>query len=95
MEMLSGIINILVDAFKPKIILLFGSRAKGKNSKNADFDIAVDTKIPDIRTERKIKEKIEKIAGLYRIDVVYLKSVNEEFREIILKSGKVIYEERT
>lgn len=93
--MLSGIINILVDEFKPETILLFGSRARKKNSKNADFDIAVDTKMPDIRTERKVKEKIEKIAGLYKVDIAYLKSVDEGFREIILKSGKVIYERKT
>jgi len=48
----------------------------------------------DIRKHRKIMEDIEKAAGLFKIDIVYLKNVDEEFKKIILNTGKIIYESR-
>jgi len=91
-QILNKTIDALVGELNPKKILLFGSRAKGKNSKNADFDIAVDAKKPNFEKQRKIEEKIESIAGLHKVDVVYLGSVDEEFREIIVETGKIVYE---
>ncbi|OGX11179.1 MAG: hypothetical protein A2351_02920 [Omnitrophica bacterium RIFOXYB12_FULL_50_7] len=91
-EILQGVIKILKKDLAPRRIILFGSRAKGKFQKGSDFDFAVDLKKPDFNIERKIKEKIEAISGLYGVDVVYLKSVDEGFRKIVQKTGKVIYE---
>jgi len=91
-EILNRIIEILREKLNPLKILLFGSRGKGKFLKNADFDIAVESERPDIRIERKIKEKIDEIAGLYKVDVVYLGNIDEDFRKIVLKTGRVIYE---
>ena len=80
---------------QPKMILLFGSRVKRENFKNADFDLAIDAQLPDIRTERETKEKIREITALYKVDITWLKNVSEEFREIIFKTGRIIYERRT
>jgi len=91
-QVLSKAIDVLAGELNPKKILLFGSRAKGTNSKNADFDIAVDAKKPDFEKQRKIEEKIEGIAGLHKVDVVYLGNVDEEFRKIIAETGKIVYE---
>jgi len=91
-QVLNKAIDVLARELNPGKILLFGSRAKGKNSKNADFDIAVDVVKPDITKEREIAEKIDEIAGLYCVDIVYLYSVENDFRKIIMKTGKVVYE---
>ncbi|MCF6268352.1 MAG: nucleotidyltransferase domain-containing protein [Melioribacteraceae bacterium] len=83
------LINSCIDARR---IFLFGSRAKGNSSTGADFDFAIDTDIDDRNEIRKIKEKIEEIAGLYSVDLVNLNSVDSDFKNIILETGKLVYE---
>ena len=94
-EILERVINILKDSLDPAKIILFGSRGKGKNGRRSDFDVAVDQARPDDFKERKLLEEIEKAAGLYHVDVAYLKDVEPEFRSLVLKTGKVVYERRT
>jgi predicted nucleotidyltransferase len=91
-EIIDAVVDILTKRLSPSRVFLFGSRAKGGNGKHADFDFAVDSSRPSISDQRIIREEIEKIAGLYNVDIVYLESVDKEFKEIILKTGKLIYE---
>lgn len=76
----------------PGRIIMFGSRGKGKSKYNSDFDLALDLKKPDIRKRRIIEDKIEDAVGLYSVDLVYLDSVDTDFKNLVLKTGKVIYE---
>ncbi|ODS31635.1 MAG: hypothetical protein SCARUB_03241 [Candidatus Scalindua rubra] len=39
-----------------------------------------------------MKEDIEGVSGLYNVDVVFLQSVDKVFRDIVLKTGRIIYE---
>lgn len=91
-EILDKTVAILHDSLSPSRILLFGSRARGVHSYGADFDIAVDHPRPQFRQERKILESVNECAGLHKIDVVYLPDVDEDFRAMILETGRVIYE---
>jgi len=91
-EVLLSIVNVVKRELNPGMIILFGSRAKGTNRSHADFDVAVDLNEPDSKTRRYLTEKLDNIRGLYKIDLIYLNSLEEEFRTIILKTGKVIYE---
>jgi len=91
-EVLQKAIDILKENLNPGKIILFGSRAKGKPKKNADFDLAVDTIKPEIRTRRIISEKIDNKTGLYSFDIVYLNSVDKNFKDLVLKTGKIVYE---
>lgn len=93
-EVLEGVVEILKKNLEPNTIILFGSRAKGTARETADFDLAVDAERPELRQERKILEQIDEVSGLYSVDVVYLGSVDEEFKDIILKNGQVVYERR-
>lgn len=79
---------ILRRHLKPKKILLFGSRAKGTAGPGADFDFAVDLPRPPETVSRRIEREMEALAGLYHIDVVYLKSVDPSFRDLVLHTGK-------
>ncbi len=78
--------------YKPKKVVLFGSRARGDFSKHSDIDIAVDLDLP-FRKRRKLKEKLDLIAGIYTVDLIFLPLVDKKFREKILKGGKILYEE--
>ncbi len=79
--------------FNPNKIILFGSRAKGNFRKNSDIDIAVDIEL-NFRERRKLKERIYVISGLYSVDLVFLDSVDEEFKEKILEEGRILYEKK-
>lgn len=92
-EILEKIRELLIDFYDPKRIILFGSRAKGKNKLGSDFDFAVDTDIiPNQEKLFSLRKEIDNISGLYKIDVVFLSDVDDEFKQIILETGKVIYE---
>lgn len=93
-EIIHASIKIIRKYLDPPKIILFGSRTKDINSKHADFDFAIQCKEPDISVQRKIREDIEKISGLYKIDLVYLLSCDKKFRNIVLKTGEVVYERR-
>lgn len=91
-EVLENVVMILKNHLKPSKIILFGSRAKEMHNPNADFDFAVDVEYPSLRAEREMKEEIENVSGLYSVDIVYLPSLAEEFKNLILKTGKTVYE---
>ncbi|MBI2091468.1 MAG: helix-turn-helix domain-containing protein [Deltaproteobacteria bacterium] len=93
-EILSATLKLLTAMFSPVKIYLFGSRAKSGGVSNADFDIAVDSPLPSAGLRLKIKEEIESISGLYSVDIVYLSNVDDGFKEIITKTGVVVYEKR-
>ncbi|MGM0365862.1 MAG: nucleotidyltransferase domain-containing protein [Actinomycetota bacterium] len=88
-EVLDKVISILKENLNPGLILLFDSGAGDKPSRGSDFDITLDGEKNGIR---ELKEKLEKVSGLYRADLIFLESVDKEFKDIILKRGKALYE---
>ncbi len=94
-EILDKIVSLLKEDIKPNRILLFGSRAVGKYNLGSDFDIAVDGKKIDVRRMRELKEKLEEVSGLHKVDIIFLESVDKEFENIILRRGKILYERCT
>lgn len=90
-EVLKKVEDILVRELSPSKIILFGSRAKGTQTRGSDFDLAVDAPSPRQDVEWKIKDEIEEARGLYKVDVVYLGNVEDDFRSLIMRTGKVIY----
>jgi len=68
-------------------VYLFGSRARGDNLKNSDIDIAINVNL-SFREKRKLKEKIDKLAGIYSVDLVFLDEINNDLKSKILKEGK-------
>ncbi len=88
---LSNIISVFKENEKVSRVILFGSRGKGNARYNSDFDLAVDTEGIDFSSQIKIKEKIEDFCGLFNVDVIYMNEIDFKFKEIIEKTGKVIY----
>ncbi len=93
-EILSKVIEVLKKSVNPKKIYIFGSRAKETHRNGSDFDFAVTGKTPEFDSQKHIENALEEFIGLYKIDIVYLDSVDKDFRELILHEGKVIYEKR-
>ncbi|NWF90804.1 MAG: nucleotidyltransferase domain-containing protein [Ignavibacteriaceae bacterium] len=89
---LKQVVHLIIEDINPKQIILFGSRAKEKNSHSSDYDVAVDAKKIRFRDKRKLIDRIEAIIGLHSIDLIFFNDVDADFKEIILRTGKVIYE---
>jgi len=92
-DILDSIVEELKN-YDPKVIILFGSRSKGYSKNNSDIDIAVEVENKTFREKRKIREKIDEISGLYTVDLIFLSDVSEEFKKVILKEGKILYEKK-
>ena len=83
----------VIKKYNPEKIILFGSRARGDNKKISDIDIAVDMDI-SFREQRKLKEEVDNVSGLYSVDLIFLPKIDENFRNKILKEGKILYEKK-
>lgn len=90
-EIIQAVTDISKKFLNPSKIILFGSRAKENNREHSDFDFALDCDRPSLSVERRINEEIEKISGLFKVDIIYLGSVDKEFKEIVIKTGKIVY----
>lgn len=87
------IVSFVVSHLHPERIILFGSRAAGKGKKYSDFDIALEGVEMGIREERLLKEALDEKLGVFSIDLINLDKVDSEFKEMVLESGRVIYEQ--
>lgn len=73
-------------------IVLFGSRARGDNKETSDIDIAVYT-LSEFNSEGTFASEIEELDTLLKVDVVFMKDIeNAGFINNINKEGIVIYE---
>jgi len=90
------IINKIVQTIKiylhPQKIILFGSRTTENHKQYSDFDIALDNLEIDIRKERLLKEALDNELGIYTVDLINLNKVDNDFKEFVLKKGRIIYE---
>jgi len=90
-EIIKSVVEIIKKHIPDARVILFGSRAKGENRPTSDFDFAIDLKekiSPKVKFE--ILDEIEELPTLKMIDIVYLNEVDEEFKKIILATGKVM-----
>ena len=76
-----------------KKVILFGSLTRGDFGKHFDIDLAVELNIP-FRQKRKLKEKLDQIARIYTVDLVFLNGVEKEFKEKLLREGIILYEKK-
>lgn len=92
-KVLKESVEILKRGLEPERIILFGSRAKGEERPYSDIDLAIEgAKSLSIRELRKLKEKLETISWPFFIDLVFLEKTEEEFKNWIYKTGKILYE---
>jgi len=86
------IVKLLSEELSPDELILFGSRAKGNFKKGSDIDIAVKGgRELTHREERKLKERIEELSGLYSVDIVFWEKLDMDFKENLKNTGKILY----
>jgi len=73
-------------------VYLFGSRATGKADYNSDIDIGIICKSENSEKIIAIlREKIENSNIPYKVDVVDLTKVSEEFKRKVLEEGELLW----
>jgi hypothetical protein len=67
-------------------VFFFGSRVSGTASERSDIDIGIEgpQKIP-FSVLSQIREEIDELPVLYKIDVIDFKQASEGFRQVALK----------
>jgi len=92
-KILAKLIELLKEELDPEKIILFGSRVKGKSAPYSDIDLAIaGSTRPSLRSLRKLKEKIEAISWPFFVDLIFLEEVDEEFKKLVIKTGRIVYE---
>ncbi|MBI5822605.1 MAG: nucleotidyltransferase domain-containing protein [Chloroflexi bacterium] len=96
---INQVVKQIVEKFKPKKIILFGSYARGNPRPESDVDILVviDTPLREVQQAIQICQQIEYRFGLDLIvhTLKYLAErvkMGDSFLRDVLKEGKVIYE---
>lgn len=72
-------------------IYLFGSRARGDDSKTSDVDLAIECPNASDTDWLKVMDIIDDADTLLKIDCIRLDRANAELKERIYKEGKVLY----
>lgn len=72
-------------------VFFFGSRLIGKGDERSDIDIGIEG-LQEIPYEimARLREEIDNLSTLYKIEIVDVKNVSPEFREIALKQIDII-----
>lgn len=93
---ISAVIKKVVEIIREHLsgeykILLFGSWARGNALKTSDIDIGIlGKKKIDWGLMTKILERTEEIFTLRKIDIVDLNTVEDNFKNNILKYAKIL-----
>jgi len=86
---------IILDKAKPSRIWLYGSEASGESQENSDIDIAyLDTNGNTLERSllvSEIKDEIEKLSTLIKVDISNLASSEERFITRVKTTGKVLF----
>ena len=76
-----------------KKVILFGSRARGDNKENSDFDFVIfDDEMSELERAKFCLE-VEDNDSLFKVDILFFrKDLDEMLKENIIREGQVIYE---
>lgn len=70
---------------------IFGSFARGQQDENSDLDILVKLQRADFFTIEKIREELEQLTNIEKIDIInYKESLRDSFKQNILKDAVYI-----
>jgi nucleotidyltransferase substrate binding protein (TIGR01987 family) len=75
----------------PARIYLFGSRVTGDAKPESDYDFAFDAPDADPLALEKIREELDELHTLYRIDVANIAKADSRFANRVRTTGLVIY----
>ncbi|MBN2166184.1 MAG: nucleotidyltransferase substrate binding protein [Marinilabiliaceae bacterium] len=88
-EIIEQVRKIILKHVQPKRIYLFGSQINGEQTPNSDIDIAYDSE--DTSKDYLIKDEVDHISTLLKVDVINISRSGDRFRQRVLDTGKVIW----
>ena len=85
--------DIIVEMLNPAKVALFGSVVKELKQTGFDIDIFIEVdNLIENRVIRKLKERIDKLAGIYTVDLVFSYNASKELLDVIEREGVILYE---
>ncbi len=88
-KLIEEIVKIILKHAKPTRIYLYGSQVNGEVLATSDIDIAYDDK--DFRNDYLIKNEINELKTLIKIDVQNISRCDDRFTNGVKSMGKVLY----
>lgn len=88
-EQIAGILSARPEVRKA---LLFGSRARGDAGDRSDIDLAIEAPTASRRQWLELRNEMEELKTLLRVDVVNLEEVGSGLKSRIAEQGMVVYE---
>ena len=83
----------IAESYGLSLVVLFGSRAEGRERKGSDVDIAyLRHEKLSFEDELKLAREMELLFGAPRADIVYIPSASPLFIYLILQDGIVLFE---
>jgi nucleotidyltransferase substrate binding protein (TIGR01987 family) len=83
--------EIILRHVQPQRIFLFGSRVTGDARLESDYDFAFDAAEADAAVLTAIRDDVERLNTLYRIDVANIASADARFANRVRDTGLVIF----
>ena len=93
-QLIKEVIKILKKHVKQPIkVYLFGSLARKNSTPYSDIDLAFESKEQlNQKTIVKIKDEIDNLRTLRKIELIYLNESSSSLRRVVKKEGVLIYE---
>jgi len=90
-KIVAAVREIILKYAQPSRIYLFGSRATGDAKPESDYDFAMDAPTADSKALQSIRDELEELHTLYRIDVANIASADNRFSNRVRDTGLVIF----
>jgi nucleotidyltransferase substrate binding protein (TIGR01987 family) len=90
-QFVKAVLAIVLKHAKPERVYLFGSRVSGEAKPESDYDFAFDAPDPDDKALRAIRDELEDLPTLVRIDIANIAKSEPRFANRVRDTGLVLY----
>jgi nucleotidyltransferase substrate binding protein (TIGR01987 family) len=90
-EIIKKVTQVILKHARPERIYLYGSQVSGDSTPTSDIDIAFHDENCKYTALTGIKEEVEKLPTLLKIDITNLVHTEERFKQRVIATGKVLY----
>jgi nucleotidyltransferase substrate binding protein (TIGR01987 family) len=90
-KIISAVRDIILKHASPTRIYLFGSRVTGDAKTESDYDFAFDAPESDAGALQSMRDDVDQLHTLYRIDVANIARADSRFANRVKDTGLVIY----